>query len=526
MLLILTKKTTNGAPQLRTAIATFLGGDEAEVLSKGAQEQLEIKDLDETTSKDDVLKNLKRVAGEEHGGTHTASMTLAATAAKKIPGKHGKIKIGWGNCRIRRVERPIKCFKGSYYGDLATKCTSTVDRSKLCAKCSATGHKASDCKEKPRCALCTEKANSDNCTHTSEDPQQMTMKILQLNLNHCEDAHDLLMQMMRELNLDFTMISEPYRYVGTQFWITDASRKAVIWACGMRPLQSTTSDGLHDGFVKAKFDGIHLYSCYAPPGLSIEEFMDSLDRLTEDVKKHFPVAIAGDFNAWAVDWGSKETNTRGQAVLKTMSALDVVLMNSGDEPTFKRGEATSIVDITFVSSTLAKGICSWRVVDVYTASDHRAILWEARTRQRVTMTPRKTNCIGWRVSSFDPSSYSIALNERPISGSNATKKADNIMKRLTEACDATMSMKHTTNLHPVYWWNDMVAVRRKECNTARRFAHRGRKKPNFEDLEMRYKKARRKLSKAIKSSKKQSWSELLNKVERDPWGRPYKVEMM
>ncbi|XP_015121922.1 uncharacterized protein LOC107044523 [Diachasma alloeum] len=122
---------------------------------------------------------MKEAAGEEHkigadtikslckayGGTQTASVTLAATTAKKILGEHGKIKIGWVNCRIRRVQRPMKCFKCCHYGHLATKCRNKIDRSKLCAKCSEADHKATDYKKELRCVLCIEKGNTENCAH-------------------------------------------------------------------------------------------------------------------------------------------------------------------------------------------------------------------------------------------------------------------------------------------------------------------------------------------------------------------------
>ncbi|XP_015118143.1 uncharacterized protein LOC107041860 [Diachasma alloeum] len=167
----MSRKSTDGAPQLHKTIADLLE-DEAEVLSKGPQVDLEIKDRDETTTKEDVPEALKEAAGEEHkigadtikslrkayGGTQTASVTLAATTAKKILGEHVKIKIGWVNCRIRRVEIPMKYFRCWHHGHLATKCRSKIDRSKLCAKCSDADHKPTDCKKEPRCALCTAKA--------------------------------------------------------------------------------------------------------------------------------------------------------------------------------------------------------------------------------------------------------------------------------------------------------------------------------------------------------------------------------
>ena len=351
------------------------------------------------------------------------------------------------------------------------------------------------------------------------------MRVLQLNLNHCEAAHDLLMQTVRELKLDLVLISEPYRHLANQPWETDATTKAVIWSCGKYPFQSAVNCK-EAGFVVAKLDGIHFYSCYAPPSLSLEEFTDLLDRLTEDAKQHFPLAIAGDFNAWAVDWGSKETKPRGQAVLEAMASLDLVLLNTGEEPTFIRGEKNSIVDLTFVSDSLARGNCSWEVTETYTGSDHRAILWEVSIDQRRRPAPKKTNAVGWKVSSFDHRTYLVALDDHPISGSNATEKATNIMRRLTEACDATMPRKQANNRRPpVYWWSDDIADLRKKCNAARRLSQRARKKPHFEELEMRYKKTRQKLNKAIKRSKANSWNELTAEVESDPWGRPYKVVM-
>jgi len=164
------------------------------------------------------------------------------------------------------------------------------------------------------------------------------------------------MQTVRELNPDLALISEPYKQLSTQSWITDSTTKAAIWSCGK--LCPKVVDNTAAGFVVAKIEEIYFYSCYAPPSLLLDEFIDFLDRLTEDAKQRFPVAIAGDFNAWAVDWGSRKTTARGKVLLEAMAALDMVLLNSGDKPTFIRGGLNSIVDLTFVSGYLAKGNCS------------------------------------------------------------------------------------------------------------------------------------------------------------------------
>ncbi|GBP69476.1 hypothetical protein EVAR_43724_1 [Eumeta japonica] len=96
-----------------------------------------------------------------------------------------------------------------------------------------------------------------------------------------------------------------------------------------------------------RVDGIHFYNCYVLPSLSLAEFMGFLYQLIKDAKQYFPVIIAEDFNSWAVDWRSEETNVRVEALLEAMSALDVVLLNHGDKQGFTRGKATSITDLIF-----------------------------------------------------------------------------------------------------------------------------------------------------------------------------------
>ena len=87
--------------------------------------------------------------------------------------------------------------------------------------------------------------------------------------------------------------------------MTDFTGKAVIWSCSNRSFEDQPETN-HRGFVKAKLENVNFYSVYAPPSLDINEFMDLLDRLVEDAEEHSLCAIAEDFNAWAIEWGSKK----------------------------------------------------------------------------------------------------------------------------------------------------------------------------------------------------------------------------
>ena len=57
------------------------------------------------------------------------------------------------------------------------------------------------------------------------------MRVLQHNINHCEAAHDLLTQTVREMKIDVAIIADPYIRLNTQAWVTDNTGKAVIWSC-------------------------------------------------------------------------------------------------------------------------------------------------------------------------------------------------------------------------------------------------------------------------------------------------------
>lgn len=352
------------------------------------------------------------------------------------------------------------------------------------------------------------------------------MRILQVNLNHCKAAQDLLQQTIREERVDVVIISEPYIVLEQQSWQSDTSGKAAIWACGKLPFQETMNEQA-EGFVRVKINGVYLYSCYMPPSLPQEEYEAMLDHLVNDARDRRPLAVAGDFNAWALEWGSTRTDRRGQALLEALAPLNLVLLNDGVSPTFVKGEATSIIDLSFVSDGLAKLDTNWRVTDICTQSDHRAITWNVphgRSYSRhVACRPKAT---GWCADAFDEPLFREALSHESLRSDSAERAVEEVMERVRKACDVAMPRrKNGTFNAPVYWWNASIADLRQRTIRARRLAQRARGKAEHPVLEGKYREARAKLTHAIKRSKKQAWLELVNQVEQDPWGKPYRVVM-
>lgn len=55
-----------------------------------------------------------------------------------------------------------------------------------------------------------------------------------------------------------------------------------------------------------------------------------LGNFVYDTRARCPKGITGDFNAWAVEWGSRENNAQGTSLLESFAQLDVIQANEGN----------------------------------------------------------------------------------------------------------------------------------------------------------------------------------------------------
>lgn len=176
IILILDKASKENTAKFCTAIKSSLG-EEAAIESRVQQVTLEIKDLDETITKEEIVEALQRdlnktdvkidaikTIRKAYGGTQTALVNLPVETAKKLA-EIGKLRIGWVVCRVRELIIPTKCYRCWHYGHLAKNCKSDVDRSTSCIKCGKQGHKADKCNSKPHCILCSESKGEKASEH-------------------------------------------------------------------------------------------------------------------------------------------------------------------------------------------------------------------------------------------------------------------------------------------------------------------------------------------------------------------------
>lgn len=170
----LSKPAHQNTSEFRSAVEEVLG-DVAKVRALSHEVRIEIRDIDEVTSKEDVYEALIKESSDfkslqpsavrslrrAYGGTQTATISVSAALACRLI-EMAKIRIGWVVCRIRENVAPRRCYKCLDYGHRAADCKGQ-DLSANCLRCGKTGHKIGTCSNKPSCLLCK------NGTDTASD---------------------------------------------------------------------------------------------------------------------------------------------------------------------------------------------------------------------------------------------------------------------------------------------------------------------------------------------------------------------
>ncbi|XP_062538383.1 uncharacterized protein LOC134206673 [Armigeres subalbatus] len=296
---------------------------------------------------------------------------------------------------------------------------------------------------------------------------------------------------------------------------------AAIHVMGNFPIQEVLESSC-EGFVIAKINGIFVCSCYAPPRWTVERFSHIMDQLTDKLIGRRPVVIAGDFNAWAVEWGSRVTNTRGYVLQEALAKLDVRLCNEGSVSTFRRDGRESIIDITFCSPSLTTNM-DWKVSEDYTHSDHQAIRYRIGQRNNGGTRGRMTSERKWKTKAFNKDLFVEAL--RSDSGTEIVNAVE-LTRKMVTACDAAMPRKlePRSNRRPAYWWNEGLSTLRAACLRARRRAQRARTELEKEERNAAFRVARTALKRPSKLASQTATRSCVEK-QTPTHGDAYRVMM-
>lgn len=363
------------------------------------------------------------------------------------------------------------------------------------------------------------------------------MKILQINLNHCRTAHDLLLIAAAENEADLVLVSEPYKIPNE--WSADLSNRAAIWVTSRGASTSAVVKCVarHTGFVITLYEDVYVVSVYASPNDKLYEFEAFLLELAIAIKpfnrKNQGVIIAGDFNARSPLWGSDSWCNRGRALhdFCTSSNFFPVITSGGN--TCERGRGSKI-DILICNSTAIASLKDTVVLDEYTASDHKYLLhffqetyrMHNQLRRPDSEIPNKCKVSDRKFLELFLDKYSNSRFSRLICD-NSVADVDKFITDVSRIVKKSTKIVNTANhMHPpVSWWSEEIAQKRKIVLGIRRRLTRAKSKQKSYEITVllnEFRKCKSDLNLSIKKAKKESWLNLLQEVNSDVWGRPYK----
>lgn len=289
-----------------------------------------------------------------------------------------------------------------------------------------------------------------------------------------------------------------------------------------------------------RFVSIHcgpylVVSCYVSPNIGMQEYNSFLDELSDALSSRVDrIIIAGDFNAKASLWGSQSTNRRGLLLSKWAAERDLRIANTGHSPTCVRPQGSSIVDLTWVSPELLPLIGNWSVrEDLESLSNHLFISFEARL-SRPRPPPVRSTLRKWSLRKFDRDFFLAVLtwkgrNPEVEDLEDLSQMRTWLDRTMEEACDAAAPrIGPRRPRRQAYWWRESVALLRHQCIKARRLwqrekRRRGRSSVIIEDLAANCKTKRKELRNEIGRLKSIAWQELIDSIDKDPWGLPYRL---
>lgn len=155
--------------------------------------------------------------------------------------------------------------------------------------------------------------------------------------------------------------------------------------------------------------------------------------------------------------GTPDATSR--VVTEWMAENDLVIANWRNNPTFRRREQTSIIDLTMATNDMRPRISDWHVSDEESLSDHNYILFNICSDGRRT-TRDKPKAKGWQSKMLDSRKLRDALHEMDNTGIITSAKT--LSNKLDEICEKSMTKTNSSKKgKPAYWWIEEIAQLRK-----------------------------------------------------------------
>ncbi|XP_076764858.1 uncharacterized protein LOC143431806 [Xylocopa sonorina] len=323
----------------------------------------------------------------------------------------------------------------------------------------------------------------------------MELRILQINLNRCQIAQEIMQQTKIIQRIDAVIISEPYKMEG--YWLQDEIGDAAIWITGLNEKCFTYS------------------TVYSAPGIvqdrEFEEYIDKIEEHIEKGGRTDKIIIAGDLNAKSMVWGSRRSDKRGEMIIEMAIRRNLLVTNPKGDYTYFKNSYKSKIDIMLMGGRTYRELREAEVLEIFSGSDHQYVL---HTFQNLN---HRQNGVGF-----------ISLHGKKADWKNASKWYKEEIKKinLRIANEEIWIEKYEEMVNKVA--HKQIVDKIKQSKKIKRKLVRSRKRKEQEEtkkLRKLVKIKKRELKKLIKNSKTKCLESYIQILDRDPWGKPYNVVM-
>ena len=368
------------------------------------------------------------------------------------------------------------------------------------------------------------------------------IKCLQLNLGRGRAATNVLLKIMEDEEADITFIQEPYMRGGK---IAGLGNRTALYG-GENP---KTAVIINKGRVDACMDaawsndyctavevrvGGHSWmvaSIYIPPvesrGVDFHRLLGHVRDLCNTFRGNRELIVAGDFNSKSQAWGSSTDDWRGREVLSMVEDCELVITNSGGEPTFEGPRGVSHVDLTLSTVRTHNRISGWRIGKEETASDHRLIVWTIDAQaDRPRTAGFCTKKADWGIfqTKIEESVRHIEKECAECNSQDAVDKIfDEIAWVIAEACSASMPLWRRFGNSVPWWTPELTELRRRARGQRRRF-QRARNAEERETEKQEYSLLQCRYRRRMREVRLEEWAKFCEESTKDnPWGAVYRT---
>lgn len=351
------------------------------------------------------------------------------------------------------------------------------------------------------------------------------ISILQINLDRSVAAHDLVDITVVDKKIDIVLISEPNKnHVVKGGWFMDKNRDSAIKVYNKKIKVYDAGSG--EGFVWVAVGDLQIFSVYISPNVPLHRFINFLDGLKVALinSKYNKVIVGGDMNAKSFSWGSTREDDRGTTLAEWSVEMRMEIVNRGDTPTFVRGEYSSLIDVTLSTRNMYTKIVNWRVSDEENMTDHQYIFYDI-----LDMNPernKENQEIKWK---YNEKRKERCQEEIKKKINEECTNPEQCIEMLQNICENIFRKRRGGDCKtPVYWWNQEIAEKRKECHAQRRKMTRMNKQRNATEEGKKatrdnYYTMKRDLREKINVAKKHKWADICNELNNDIWGNGYRI---